>query len=456
MADQDVLERFVQQRPLAVMTRLALDEMFQPKELAEVFKENRCRGYEQNLRFEDLCTVLADIVLEFSPSPTKAYKDHKKKLGVSKTAFFNKLNNTDPQLSRALVRHGYQKARRMLELMNVPTWSYLSSYQTIIIDGNSVAKCERRILELRSTWQRALPSKSVVVMDADRQLIQDVYPLEDGQAQERTVLDELAGTIEAKQLVLADSAYCTIKFMAAIDDAHACFIFRQHGSLRGELLGKRRFIGRSETGKVYEQSIQVGGVNGKIYRRVTVELFEPTVDGDTVIHLLTNLPEKDADAATVAQTYRLRWEIEHKFYVATVAHRCEVESLGYPRASIFVFAIAMMALNCRQALFGALYVALDEDVEEEASHVSVSEEIQKSTDGLNVALGDEQWQALMPKTPAARMAKMIEVAGHYDRVKHRKSVRGAKGPPTPKGKYRNGHHLSVYKILAERNAAKTC
>ena len=456
MADTDVLDRFIQQRPLAVMTRLILGELFQGAELAELFKKHRQRGYEKELRFEDLCTVMADVVLEFSPSPTRAYKDAKEKLGVSKTAFFNKLNNTDPQLSRALVRHGYEKSRQMLELMEVPRWSYLPGYETIIIDGNSIAKCERRIQELRSTWQRALPSKSVVVMDADRQLIMDIFPIEDGQGQERTVLGEFGESIKAKQLILADSAYCTIGLMEKIAATGACFIVRQHGMLKGELIGKRQYCCDSQTGKVFEQAIQVGGAMGNTYRRVTIELNEPTVSGDIVIHLLTNLPVQDADAAIVAESYRLRWEIEHKFYVATVAHRCEVESLGYPRATIFVFALAMMALNCRQILFGALYIAMGEDVEADASHVSVSEEISRSSDGLFVALDQEQWQELVPKTKAGRMKFLGRVAANYDRGKHRKSVRGPKVPQPPKTKFRNGHHLSVKKILDQRKVVETC
>lgn len=456
MADQDVLDRFVEKRPLAVMTRLVLGEVFQEHELSELFKANRQRGYRKVLRFEDLCTVMADVVLEFTPSPTKAYKDAKGKLGVSKTAFFNKLNHTDPRLSAALVRHGYEKTRQMLETMGVPRWSYLPNYETLIVDGNSVAKCERRIKELRNTWQRALPSKSVVLMDADRQLMKDVYPIEDGQGQERTVLDQIAKSIRAKQLILADSAYCTIDFMAKIAAASGCFIIRQHGSLKGELLGKRRSCGKSETGQIYEQTILVGGAGGNRYRRVTIELFEPTVDGDTVIHLLTNLPESDADAEAVANVYRMRWEIENKFYVATVAHRCEVDSMGYPRASIFVFALAMVALNCRQVLFGALFMALNAEVEADASQVSVSNEIQRGSDGLAVALDEDQWEALIPNTFTGRMDMLVRVASNYDRDKHRKSVRGPKRPQPPKTKYSNGHHLSVKKILDKRKQGNTC
>jgi len=459
MVDRKVLNRFIATRPLAVMTRCIVDEMLREDAIADVFEEARGRNYTREASFAALCNTIAEVVLEFAPSPNKAYQQHAEELGISTAAFYNKLKNVQPQLAAELVRHSYRASLQMLEQMEVPPWNYLSGYQAKIIDGNSVSACENRIKELRSTWQKALPGKSVVVLDADRQLIQDIHLLEDGQAQERTTLPAILETVQERDLYFIDSAYCTIGFLAGIDSKSACFIVRQHGTLRGELLGKRTFCTRSETGKVYEQSIRVGGADGHVYRRVTVELFEPTRDGDTEIRLLTNLPSEHADALQVADLYRRRWEIEHKFYVAQVAMRCEVKSLGYPRAALFVFCMSMLALNCRQVLFGALYQAFGEDVEEEASHYSVSLEISHSMDGFQIAIDQKTWRQLIPSTFEARMNWLIEVSGHYDRRKHRKSVRGPKRPPPKKSKYRNGHHLSVKKILDKRrenDTAKTC
>jgi hypothetical protein len=45
-------------------------------------------------------------------------------------------------------------------------------------------------------------------------------------------------------------------------------------------------------------------------RRVTVILDQPTRDGDTEIHLLTNVPVEAADATTIAEIYGRRWTIE--------------------------------------------------------------------------------------------------------------------------------------------------
>ena len=450
MDDQTVLQRFIFARPLAVMTRMIVGEVLDDG-LEAVFKQHRERNYTREMLFTTLCRSIADVVLEFCPSPNQAYLKHKEELRISNNAFYNKLKNVNLLLSRAVVQHSYRTCRAMLEQMEVPRWTYLKGYQTKIIDGNSISAGDNRLKELRETWQKALPGKSVVILDADRQLIQDIFPLEDGQAQERTLLDDVLATLVAKDLVFADSAYCTIKFLCGIHRANACFIVRQHGALKGQLLGKRKAYGQSDTGKLFEQAIRIGGDAGITLRRITVELFEPTVDGDLEIHLLSNVPLSKADTELISLLYRQRWEIEHKFYVAQVAMRCEVDSLNYPKANLFVFCMAMLALNCRQIIFGALYKAFDEEIEEEASHYSVSIEITNGIDGLLVAIDDDTWQSLIPKTFGGRMSWLIKVAGNYDRKRHRKSVRGPKKPPPKKSKYRNGHHLSVQKILNDRN-----
>jgi len=43
-----------------------------------------------------------------------------------------------------------------------------------------------------------------------------------------------------------------------------------------------------------------------VYRRITVHLYEPTRDGDTEIHLVSNLPKRVA-ATSLANLYRDRW-----------------------------------------------------------------------------------------------------------------------------------------------------
>ena len=92
------------------------------------------------------------------------------------------------------------------------------------------------------------------------------------------------------------------------------FLIRQHAStLHWKTLGRRKFKGKTATGKVYEQRVELKNPQTdqtKIIRRITIELFEPTRDGDTVMHLLTNVPARSATAVRLAKLYRKRWPAE--------------------------------------------------------------------------------------------------------------------------------------------------
>ena len=59
--------------------------------------------------------------------------------------------------------------------------------------------------------------------------------------------------------------------------------------------GKARYVGRCETGCVYEETIELRDPqSGRTtnLRRIAVRLNTATRDGDQEIHLLTNLPAK--------------------------------------------------------------------------------------------------------------------------------------------------------------------
>lgn len=158
-------------------------------------------------------------------------------------------------------------------------------------------------------------------------------------------------------------------------------------------------------------------------------LDEPTRDGDTELHILTNVPVKDANAIKIAELYRWRWDIEHIFYLASTTLTCEVDGLNYPKSNLFVFCMAMMAMNCRQVLMGALVAAHGEWVEEEISHYSVSHEISRSFDSVLVVFDEDRWNALLPADFTVRMKFLKVIAKNVNVSRHRKARRGPKKLP---------------------------
>jgi len=126
-------------------------------------------------------------------------------------------------------------------------------------------------------------------------MVFDLIPCEDGHAQERAYFSELAEKVQADELWIADRNFCTIDFMFAIKNQGACFLIRHHGRLKKwDEEGERKHVGATSTGKVYEQQISIVNDAGQkmLLRRITLELFEKTRDGDTEIHILTNASKK--------------------------------------------------------------------------------------------------------------------------------------------------------------------
>ena len=84
-------------------------------------------------------------------------------------------------------------------------------------------------------------------------------------------------------------------------------------------------------------------------RRITLALKEPTRDGDTELHLLSNRPVQEARARKLVGVYGKRWTIETAFCELTTTLSCEVRTLGYPKAALFAFCLALVAYNYRSS-----------------------------------------------------------------------------------------------------------
>ncbi|HEX2714043.1 MAG TPA: hypothetical protein VHM88_17755, partial [Candidatus Acidoferrales bacterium] len=81
---------------------------------------------------------------------------------------------------------------------------------------------------------------------------------------------------------------------------------------QGELLGRAQRPGTTRSGPVYEQAMRVrdpaSGETMRV-RRMTIKLTVPTRDGDTELHILSNVPRGRASAAQLARVYGKRWSI---------------------------------------------------------------------------------------------------------------------------------------------------
>jgi hypothetical protein len=223
--------------------------------------------------------------------------------------------------------------------------------------------------------------------------------------------------------------------------------------VQGELLGECQAKGRCATGRVYEQRLRLRDARGRarVLRRVTIELDQPTQDGDTAIHLLTNLPATKASARKVAELYRQRWTIEGLFLEVAQTLACEIDTLCYPKAALFAFGLGLLATNAVALLKAALRAAHGRKVvQEQVSGYYLALAIRQTYDGMTVAIPAAHWTVFHRLDDAGMAEALRDMAERVQLARYRKSPRGPKKKPPPKTRYENGAHVATAKILAAR------
>jgi len=458
MVFSELFERFVESCPACVMQRALMENVFSPAKLDAVFHRAARAQYERELLFSTVVDLTSQVVCRISKSVHAVYVRRRERISVSLRALYDKLNHVEIGTSRALVQHTAAAVGELIDRTKGRRKPLLAGYRARILDGNHLGKTQHRLGVLRGTAAGALPGQTLVLLDPERMLIDDVIPCEDGHAQERSLLDQILPTIQRRDLLIDDRNFCTLAFLFGIMERKACFITRQHGRMPYELVGKRRYAGRCETGRVYEQVAELRNpATGKStqVRRITLLLTSPTRDGDKEIHLLTNLPSGKASAVKVAELYRKRWTLEQAFNELTTHLRCELNTLGYPKAALFAFCVAVCSYNFLAAVKGALRgVHGERVVDEEVSNFFLTDEINTTYAGMMIALPPEHWSDFQMMSPAQLAAQLRRWAGTADLNKYPKHPRGPK-KPQPKRPNAQFQHVSTAKLLADKKSRLT-
>jgi hypothetical protein len=443
---------------------------------------------------------MSEVVLGVYPSVGAAARGWQRRLPVATRlpvtteALYQKLRHVELPVAAALVRESSRRIVPVLHALGATLPPWLEGYHTKILDGNHLEATQHRLTELRTTWAAPLPGKVLVILDQPTLTVTDILLTDNGHAQERSLLPDVLPLVERGDLWIGDRNFCTLGFLFGVAAAGAGFLIRQHGNVVGELLGERRACGRGETGDVYEQWLRLRNAEGKllIVRRITVVLDRPTKDGDTEIHLLTNVPPKKATAVRLAALYRQRWTIERFFLEVATTLECEIDTLCYPRAALFAFCLGLLASNAVALLKGALRAghadqkateavaapvdpaaapAAAEAVPskgkaakakvtpatigpEEVSGYYVAEEIRRAYDGMLVSIPAPYWVVFREMSDVALADVLRGIARQVSLWQYRKSHRGPKKKPPPRTQYKNGGHVATSKLLAGRKSHK--
>lgn len=458
MVVREVLERMERRAPVCVMLRAMLENVFAADRLDRLFENTAQTQENKTLLFSTVVDMMGLVALKIQPSVHAAYQERKQEIGVTAKAVYDKLQRTEPCVSQIVVRDSASQLGDVMRKLKHGRQELLPGYYVKIVDGNHFRRTERRLRELRTLNAAPLPGQCLVVLDPQAKLAIDVFPCEDGHAQERSLLPAVLETASRGDLWIADRNFCTLEFLRGVKRRRAHFIIRQHALLPCRLAGQRRKAGRSETGVVFEQALQLLDADGTpttTLRRVTVELAQPTRDGDHEVHFVTNLPPSVA-ALQTAELYRKRWTIETAFQEIAENLSGEIETLGYPRAALFAFCMALAAFNLLSVILSSFRAAQNGEEADEISIFYLCDEISHTYRGLDLVLNDGDWaNAFGSLTPAQLARKLEHIAEGVDLSRYRKHKRGPKKPP-PKMNKTKRNHVSTARVLNESRGKVSC
>jgi IS4 transposase len=359
---------FVKAAPATVLIRGVLENIFSVGRLNAIFEDAAQSQYTRDLAFSSVVRLMSQVVMRIQPSVHAAYRQQAEELGVSAKCVYDKMDGLEPGVSQELVRRLAREMELVIRTMGGALPPRVEGLRTRILDGNHLAATDRRLGALRGQTGAALPGQSLAVLDPELRLIVDLFPCEDAHTQERALLGQVLQTVQAGDLWIEDRNFCTTSFLFGLHQRHAFFIVRQHGkSLRWEPVSEPAYVGEIASGRVFEQQVRLRDEHGGelVARRIRIDLNEPTRDGETVIHILTNLRPEQANALRVAEWYSDRWQVETAFQELTVDLACEVSTLGYPKAALFAFATAVSCYNAFSVTKAALRAAAVEPVSSE-------------------------------------------------------------------------------------------
>lgn len=447
-----IFEPFIKDKPICVMARGVLQRILNPQHLDQLFARTAESQYTHELLFSALVDLMLRVVLGQEPSVHAAYRTLEEQLPVSDQAVYNKLQHVELPVSAALVHDSARRVAPVINALRASLPPLLPGYRVKFLDGNHLAATEHRLAELRLTWAAPLPGIVLAVLDQEHLTVTDVLLTEDGHAQERSLLDAVYPMVRKGEVWVADRNFCTLRFLWEVIARGGYFVLRQHGNVQGELLGQRTAPRRCETGWVSEQRLRLQNEDDEVreVRRVTVVLDQPTREGDTEIHVLTNLPKK-VSAVKVAEVYRQRWTIEGLFFEVAQTLSCEIDTLCYPKAALFGFCLGLLASNAVALLKAALRAEHGEEaVRHKLSAYYLVLEIRQTYAGMMVAIPPARWLVFQDFSDAQLARVLREIASHVSLHRYRKTPRGPKKPPPQRRRYKNGEHIATSKIIADR------
>jgi hypothetical protein len=143
--------------------------------------------------------------------------------------------------------------------------------------------------------------------------------------------------------------------------------------------------------------------------------------------------------------------METAFVDLTTTLSCELNTLGYPKAALCAFCLALIAYNAVSGMKAAWRRAHGKPKGNNAvSSYDLSWEIRQTDDGMMSAIPAPHWAVCREMSPAEFAGVLRELASSATLSQYRKHPRGPKKKPPERTAYKNGRHVATARRIAQR------
>lgn len=396
---------------------------------------------------------MGQVVLGVQPSVHAAYHAQAAPLGVADHALEDTWQHVALGVSAALVRDAARQAAPGLGAPQA-AWPPLGpGYRTNRRAGHQRAARDQRRAALR--WPGAAPGPGPmrVVREPQSRLATEVVRGAAGHAQARS----WGGPV--LPLVAPDALWSAARHFGPVDcwcgraARGGCVVIRPPGPRQGPGGGARPSRGAMDTGQGYAPPSRLGNAPGAPWtlRRVTVAWHEPTRDGATAGHGLSNVPGRQARAHKLAEASGQRWTMESMGQGWPAPRTGAVKARGYPRAALVGFCLAVRADNAVSVMQAALRAVHGRaTVPQDISAYDRAWEISQTDDGMLVASPRQPWTSCRTRHAKQLADVLTELAAPVNRRRYKTHPRSPQKQPTARTADRRGGHVSTATILAMR------
>ncbi|KVT16631.1 prevent-host-death protein [Burkholderia sp. MSMB1078WGS] len=428
-----VVERFVEQSPMAIMARLVLQCALHDDWVdAAAGAGDEPDG--ESIR-EALFAVAVDAIAAIAawrrmPDAAGAVAPG---FGAAVTALHDCMSRWRSGWGRALARDSVDLLLPVASVRGVDGACAVDGMRLRVLDGAGEAcapradgcdcgrACDDPARDAAAGGARVLP-----VYDPELGMIVDLLPCERGRSHERAFVGALLEAVRPGELWIVDGRFDTDAILSGWPRRGGAFVLREYGrSAACRPLGDWQDAGVFGTGRVRERSVGMAGEGGASDTFRQIEWERAEAPGESVM-LLTDLSAERFDAPQIVALSRRRWRDALPLALEPVTGGTPFGAVP-ARAALLASGIAAFAYNAFSVMTRVVGGALDLDARDVARLPSlIADGVTATYAGMMIALPPDWWQRYdrLPATTLGQIVRMLAV--HVDPRSERRRRRDSR------------------------------